>query len=101
MCEKEGDILLFLTGEQEIEDAVKKLQEETKKTEAEHGPTLVVPLYSTLPPKQQQRIFDPAPKALTPGVYHVIVWILCAGSLWRSCDRWSSWKKSHCVYQHR
>mgnify|MGYP002372951175 CR=1 FL=1 len=25
------------------------------------GPLLVVPLYSTLPPQQQQKIFDPAP----------------------------------------
>lgn len=25
------------------------------------GPLLVVPLYSSLPPAQQQRIFDPAP----------------------------------------
>jgi len=28
MCEPEGDILMFLTGEQEIEDAVKKIVDE-------------------------------------------------------------------------
>ncbi len=27
----------------------------------EVGPLLVIPLYSSLPPRQQQRIFDPAP----------------------------------------
>jgi pre-mRNA-splicing factor ATP-dependent RNA helicase DHX15/PRP43 len=63
MCEKEGDILLFLTGEQEIEDAVKKINEETKKIEHEYGPVVAMPLYSSLPPKLQQRIFEPAPPA--------------------------------------
>eukprot|EP00887_Chlorella_sp_A99_P003973 scaffold11.g3973.t1 len=31
------------------------------------GPVKVHPLYSTLPPQQQQRIFDPAPPAARPG----------------------------------
>ena len=31
------------------------------------GPIKVYPLYSTLPPKQQQLIFDPAPPAARPG----------------------------------
>ena len=31
------------------------------------GPIKVYPLYSTLPPQQQQRIFDPAPPAARPG----------------------------------
>ena len=31
------------------------------------GPINVYPLYSTLPPQQQQRIFDPAPPAARPG----------------------------------
>ena len=30
LCEKPGDILLFLTGEEEIEDAVRKIQKEAK-----------------------------------------------------------------------
>ena len=68
MCEEgEGDILLFLTGEQEIEDAVKKLTEEGRKLGPEYGPLMVIPLYSTLPIKAQQRIFDPAPPPRTPG----------------------------------
>ena len=67
MCEEgEGDILLFLTGEQEIEDAVKKLTEEGRKLGPEYGPLLCLPLYSTLPIKAQQRIFDPAPPPRTP-----------------------------------
>jgi pre-mRNA-splicing factor ATP-dependent RNA helicase DHX15/PRP43 len=67
MCESEGDILVFLTGEQEIEDAVRKLQEQADALGPEHGPMMCVPLYSTLPPKAQQRIFDPAPAPRRPG----------------------------------
>jgi pre-mRNA-splicing factor ATP-dependent RNA helicase DHX15/PRP43 len=63
MCEPEGDVLLFLTGEQEIEDAVKKITEEGYKLGAEYG----VPLYSSLPPQAQQKIFERAPPARTPG----------------------------------
>jgi pre-mRNA-splicing factor ATP-dependent RNA helicase DHX15/PRP43 len=32
------------------------------------GKILVVPLYSTLPPNQQQRIFDPAPPKNRKGI---------------------------------
>ncbi|KAI9834135.1 MAG: DEAH-box ATP-dependent RNA helicase prp43 [Phylliscum demangeonii] len=61
--EPEGDILLFLTGEEEIEDAVRKigLEADEMVREADAGPLKVYPLYGTLPPHQQQRIFDPAP----------------------------------------
>jgi hypothetical protein len=34
---------------------------------AQVGPLKVLPLYSTLPPQQQQRIFDSAPPPLRPG----------------------------------
>ena len=61
--EAEGDILLFLTGEEEIEDAARKISLEADEMirEADAGPLKVYPLYGTLPPAQQQRIFDPAP----------------------------------------
>ncbi len=51
--EPEGDILLFLTGEEEIEQACREIREEVKKMGDEVGTMLVVPLYSTLPPAQQ------------------------------------------------
>ena len=66
-----GDVLVFLTGEEEIEDACKKIQHEVE-TLLSHGETAssigsitCLPLYSSLPPQQQQRIFDsaPAPRA--------------------------------------
>jgi pre-mRNA-splicing factor ATP-dependent RNA helicase DHX15/PRP43 len=61
MCEPEGDILMFLTGEQEIEDAVKKIVDETKKLGPEYPEIKCYPLYSSLPPAMQQKIFEPAP----------------------------------------
>jgi pre-mRNA-splicing factor ATP-dependent RNA helicase DHX15/PRP43 len=67
MVEKEGDILLFLTGEEEIEDAVRKIMTEAKKLGPEYGEVKCLPLYSSLPPQQQQKIFDPAPPAKNPG----------------------------------
>jgi hypothetical protein len=55
----EGDVLLFLTGEEEIEDACRKITSETQRMGDRVGPVKVLPLYSTLPPQQQQRIFEP------------------------------------------
>ena len=67
--EPEGDILLFLTGEEEIEDACRKISLEADEMtrEADAGPLKVYPLYGTLPPQQQQRIFEPAPPPAKAG----------------------------------
>jgi pre-mRNA-splicing factor ATP-dependent RNA helicase DHX15/PRP43 len=67
--EAEGDILLFLTGEEEIEDACRRISLEGDEMirEADAGPMKVYPLYGTLPPAQQQKIFDKAPPPLRKG----------------------------------
>ncbi|KAK5997239.1 putative pre-mRNA-splicing factor ATP-dependent RNA helicase prp43 [Cladobotryum mycophilum] len=67
--EPEGDVLLFLTGEDEIEDACRKISLEADELtrEVDAGPLAVYPLYGTLPPHQQQRIFDKAPGPLRKG----------------------------------
>ncbi|KAF8228680.1 P-loop containing nucleoside triphosphate hydrolase protein [Tricholoma matsutake] len=66
-AEDPGDILLFLTGEEEIEDACRKIKLEAddlvNQDPESVGPVICIPLYSTLPPQQQQRIFDPPPSA--------------------------------------
>ncbi|SCU83952.1 LAME_0C07492g1_1 [Lachancea meyersii CBS 8951] len=64
--EDPGDILLFLTGEEEIEDSVRKISLEGDQLMREQncGPISVYPLYGSLPPHQQQRIFEPAPEAV-------------------------------------
>jgi pre-mRNA-splicing factor ATP-dependent RNA helicase DHX15/PRP43 len=52
---------LFLTGQEEIDDACKRLQREVEGLGPEVGELKCIPLYSTLPPNLQQRIFEPAP----------------------------------------
>ncbi len=69
-AEDPGDILIFLTGEEEIEDACRKIKLEADELINQDsdsvGPLICIPLYSSLPPQQQQRIFDPPPSARTP-----------------------------------
>ncbi|KAL9397229.1 hypothetical protein Peur_011482 [Populus x canadensis] len=67
LCEPLGDILVFLTGEEEIEDACRKITKEIGNLGDQVGPVKVVPLYSTLPPAMQQKIFEPAPPPLQEG----------------------------------
>ncbi|KAG5231651.1 hypothetical protein OIU77_010641 [Salix suchowensis] len=67
LCEPQGDILVFLTGEEEIEDACRKITKEVGNLGDQVGPVKVVPLYSTLPPAMQQKIFEPAPPPLQEG----------------------------------
>ncbi|CAL8140089.1 unnamed protein product [Orchesella dallaii] len=64
MCEEiDGDILLFLTGQEEIEEACKRIKKEVENLGPEVGELKCIPLYSTLPPHLQQRIFEqPPPK---------------------------------------
>ena len=61
LTEPEGDILVFLTGEEEIEEACQRInaevEERMRHDDANCGPVKVLPLYSTLPPKAQQAVF--------------------------------------------
>ena len=68
-AEDEGDILLFLTGEEEIEDTCRKISLEVDEMirETDCGPMKVYALYGTLPPHQQQKIFEPAPGPFRKG----------------------------------
>jgi len=70
-AEEEGDVLLFLTGEEEIEDACRKIKLEAddliNQDSESVGPLVCIPLYSSLPPQQQQRIFDAPPAARSTG----------------------------------
>jgi pre-mRNA-splicing factor ATP-dependent RNA helicase DHX15/PRP43 len=66
--EPEGDVLVFLTGEEEIETACAKIEEEVKRLGDKVGPMSIIPLYSSLPPHQQQRIFEAAPRPNKKGI---------------------------------
>lgn len=60
--EEAGDILVFLTGEEEIEEACRKIRDESLPYKNQCGPLVVLPLYSSLPPAQQRKIFDTLPE---------------------------------------
>jgi len=60
-CEGPGDILVFLTGEQEIEQACEEIREKAGALGKDLPELVVYPLYASLPPQQQRKIFDRAP----------------------------------------
>ncbi|GAX12068.1 hypothetical protein FisN_8Lh170 [Fistulifera solaris] len=66
-CEGPGDILVFLTGEQEIEQACEEIREKALALGQDLPELVVYPLYSSLPPQQQRQIFKPAPGPRIPG----------------------------------
>lgn len=60
--EHPGDILVFLTGQEEINTACEILHERMKKLENMSPPPLIIlPIYSSLPSEMQSIIFEPAP----------------------------------------
>ena len=59
-CE-EGDILVFLTGQEDISNIKTLLHEKRKLLSHEHMDFLVLPIHSCLPNKTQVKIFEPAP----------------------------------------
>jgi len=65
--EAPGDILVFLTGEAEIEDTCRQLREAAEGFPETSGELVVYPLYSSLPPAAQKKIFSAAPKAKVAG----------------------------------
>jgi ATP-dependent RNA helicase DHX8/PRP22 len=69
-CSAAGDILVFLTGQAEIDKAVAKLNAAVcSLPEGSAGDLLVLPLYAALPPELQLRVFRPP----QPGVRRCIV----------------------------
>eukprot|EP00850_Spirogloea_muscicola_P002320 SM000009S23449 [mRNA] locus=s9:45710:49660:- [translate_table: standard] len=58
----EGDILLFMTGQDEIEKTIKKVQDKISSLqEGECMDALILPLHASLPPEFQARVFMPPP----------------------------------------
>ncbi|KAM3654679.1 LOW QUALITY PROTEIN: pre-mRNA-splicing factor ATP-dependent RNA helicase DHX16-like, partial [Ammospiza maritima maritima] len=56
-----GDILVFLTGQEEIEACVELLQERCRRLGSRLPELLVLPIYANLPSELQARIFQPTP----------------------------------------
>nr|XP_042908031.1 ATP-dependent RNA helicase DHX8 isoform X3 [Parasteatoda tepidariorum] len=61
LTEPVGDILLFLTGQEEIDTACEILYERMKSLGPKVPELIILPVYSALPSEMQTRIFEPAP----------------------------------------
>ncbi|XP_043530966.1 ATP-dependent RNA helicase DHX8 isoform X2 [Chiloscyllium plagiosum] len=69
LTEPPGDILVFLTGQEEIDTACEILYERMKSMGPDVPELIILPVYSALPSEMQTRIFDPAP----PGSRKVVI----------------------------
>lgn len=67
--EPPGDILLFLTGQEEIDSACEILYERMKSLGPDVPELIILPVYSALPSEMQTRIFEAAP----PGSRKVVI----------------------------
>ncbi|XP_072405879.1 pre-mRNA-splicing factor ATP-dependent RNA helicase DHX16 [Chiloscyllium punctatum] len=56
-----GDILVFLTGQEEIETTCEMLQERCRRLGSKIAELLVLPIYANLPSDMQAKIFEPTP----------------------------------------
>uniref|UniRef100_A0A1J3HTC6 RNA helicase n=1 Tax=Noccaea caerulescens TaxID=107243 RepID=A0A1J3HTC6_NOCCA len=60
--EPEGDILIFMTGQDDIERLVAKLEEKVRSlAEGSCMDAIIYPLHGSLPPEMQVRVFSPPP----------------------------------------
>ncbi|KAK5815340.1 P-loop containing nucleoside triphosphate hydrolase protein [Linnemannia elongata] len=69
LSEPAGDILLFLTGQEEIDTAAEILYERMKALGPMVPELIILPVYSALPSEMQSRIFEPTP----PGARKVVI----------------------------
>ena len=56
-----GDILVFLTGQEEIEACAENLTETCRKLGKKISEMIIAPIYANLPSDQQAKIFEPTP----------------------------------------
>ncbi|RMZ75891.1 hypothetical protein DV738_g5205, partial [Chaetothyriales sp. CBS 135597] len=69
LTEPPGDILVFLTGKEEIDTSCEVLYERMKALGPSVPELIILPVYSSLPSEMQSRIFEPAP----PGSRKVVI----------------------------
>ncbi|KAL3313577.1 putative pre-mRNA-splicing factor ATP-dependent RNA helicase dhx16, partial [Cichlidogyrus casuarinus] len=62
LTQPDGDILVFFTGQEEIETANEGLLERTRKLGSKMRELMILPIYSNLPSDMQAKIFAPTPK---------------------------------------
>jgi pre-mRNA-splicing factor ATP-dependent RNA helicase DHX16 len=66
-----GDILVFLTGQEEIETCAEILTQRTRGLGSRIRELIICPIYASLPSEQQAKIFEPTP----PGARKVGTWV--------------------------
>ncbi|TRY67582.1 hypothetical protein TCAL_05513 [Tigriopus californicus] len=64
-----GDVLVFLTGQEEIETCQELLTERTRKLGTKIKELLIVPIYANLPSDMQSKVFEKTP----PGARKVVL----------------------------
>ncbi|TPX69443.1 hypothetical protein SpCBS45565_g02466 [Spizellomyces sp. 'palustris'] len=69
MEEPRGDILVFLTGQEEIDNLQKLIEENARNLPPKCPKMLVTPIYAKLPTDQQAKVFEPTP----PGTRKIIL----------------------------
>uniref|UniRef100_A0A1I7VSS0 RNA helicase n=3 Tax=Loa loa TaxID=7209 RepID=A0A1I7VSS0_LOALO len=69
LTEPPGDILVFLTGQEEIDTSCEVLYERMKSLGPDVPELIILPVYGALPSEMQTRIFEPAP----PGSRKVVI----------------------------
>lgn len=62
VSEPKGDILVFLTGQEEIDTSCEVLYEKVKALGDNIQELIILPVYSSLPSEMQSRIFEPTPE---------------------------------------
>jgi len=62
LTEPKGDVLIFLTGQEEIDTACQILADRMKALGEDVPPLIILPVYSALPSDMQTKIFEPAPE---------------------------------------
>lgn len=67
--EQEGDILVFLTGREEIEYAVNMIAERSVQSSSDSPTLLPLPLYAGLTTEQQMYVFEQAPENMRKVIF--------------------------------
>ncbi|CAM8947648.1 unnamed protein product [Rhodiola kirilowii] len=62
--EEAGDILVFLTGQEEIESVERFIREKLQQLPEDNRKLLPIPIYASLPYEKQMQVFKPAPNGI-------------------------------------
>ncbi|XP_065644374.1 pre-mRNA-splicing factor ATP-dependent RNA helicase DHX16 [Hydra vulgaris] len=69
LTQPDGDVLVFLSGQEEIETCSEMLQERTRKLGNKIKELIILPIYANLPSDMQAKIFEPTP----PGARKIVI----------------------------